>query len=290
MQFSLLISVVVDAFLDMLLVAEAYPNNPAIIMVPGAFHSPQVFYKVKRQLSQVNYKFLDPVALPSVGHVVGRQSDIDAVKSVLYQHLNAGRDVVLVGNSYGCTVIGEAVEGAPGYSDSSSSALVAGAKARGRIISLIYLSGYIPTIQEVNHPETKLDIHSVSPALFKYNDDTGEVTSDGDKDLPPQKAFYNLLPPKEADYWTSKLSFSSFDALNATATYIPYAGDFEVVYVVGKQDNSVPPAWAQTFIDQPGAKFIVEHLDADHVPMLSKPEEVTDLIVKYSKPSAFVRI
>ncbi|KAK7180645.1 hypothetical protein DPSP01_014042 [Paraphaeosphaeria sporulosa] len=285
MQFSLSIPVFVCAFLDVILAADVRSSNPAIIMVPGAFHSPQVFDKVKHQLSQD--KFLDPIALPSVGHVVGRQPDIEAVKSVLYKHLNAGRDVVLVGNSYGCTVIGEAVKGAPRYSASSSSALVAGSKARGRIVSLIYLAGYIPTIQEVDHPETKQDIHFVSPALFKYHDNTGEVTSDGDKDLPPQKAFYNLLPTKEADYWTSKLSFSSFDALNATATYIPYAGDFNVVYVVGSQDKSVPPAWAQTFIDQPGARFTVEHLDADHVSMLSKPKEVTDLIVKYSKHSVF---
>lgn len=98
------------------------------------------------------------------------------------------------------------------------------------------------------------------------------------------------MSQKEADYWTTKLDFSSFDALNATATYIPYAGDFKVVYVIGSQDICVPPVWAQTFIDQPSAKTAVEHLDADHVSMLSKPREVTDLIVKYSKPSAFVSV
>lgn len=147
----------------------------------------------------------------------------------------------------------------------------------------MYLAGYIPTIQEVEHPGSRPDIHSVSPPLFNYHDDTGKVTADGDPDLPPPKAFYNLLPAKEADFWTTKLDFSSFDALNATATYIPYTGDFTVVYVIGSQDNSVPPQWAQSFIDQPGAKFTVEHLDADHVSMLSKPKEVTDLIIKHSK-------
>ncbi|KAF2444237.1 alpha/beta-hydrolase [Karstenula rhodostoma CBS 690.94] len=290
MQLSFFISVFLCAFLNVVLAADARSSDPAVIMVPGAFHSPEVFEKVKRRLAQANYKFLDTVALPSVGHVVGRQPDIDAVKSVLYKHLNLGRDVVLVGNSYGCTVIGEAVKGAPRYSASSSSAVVAGPEARGRIISLVYLSGYIPTIQEVEHPETKQDIHHVSPALFNYHDNSGEVTADGDEDLPPQKAFYNFLPAKEADYWTSKLRFSSFNALNATATYLPYTGDFEVVYVIGSQDKSVPPAWAQTFIDQPGAKFTVEQLDADHVSMLSKPKEVTDLIVKYSRPFAHVRV
>ncbi|KAJ4348428.1 uncharacterized protein N0V89_009802 [Didymosphaeria variabile] len=283
MQLTLLISCSLCAFLNLGLAADARSNKPAVVMVPGAFHSPEVFGKVTRQLAQADYEFLDAVALPSVGHLVGRQADTNAVKSVLYKHLNAGRDVVLVGNSYGCTVIGEAVNGAPRYSASSASPVATDSVGRGRIISLIYLAGYIPTIQEVEHPASKPDIHDVSPALFNYHDDTGKVTADGDPTLPPQKAFYNLLPPREADYWTGKLDFSSFDALNATATYIPYTGDFEVVYVVGSQDKSVTPEWAQAFIDQPGAKFTVEHLDADHISMLSKPKEVSGLIVKYSK-------
>ncbi|KAL1602736.1 hypothetical protein SLS60_006157 [Paraconiothyrium brasiliense] len=283
MQLTFLISCSLCAFLNVGLAADARSNKPAVVMVPGAFHSPQVFGKVTHQLAQADYEFLNAVALPSVGHLVERQADIDAVKSVLYEHLNAGRDVILVGNSYGCTVIGDAVNGAPRYPPSSDAPTATEIGIGGRIISLIYLAGYIPTIQEVEHPESKPDIHSVSPAFFNYHDDTGKVTADGDPTLRPQKAFYNLLPAKEADYWTGKLDFSSFDALNATGTYIPYTGDFKVVYVVGSQDKSVTPKWAQAFIDQPGAKFAVEHLDADHVAMLSKPKEVSDLILKYSK-------
>lgn len=109
------------------------------------------------------------------------------------------------------------------------------------------------------------------------------MTADADLvQYPPQQAFYNLLPPREADYWTTKLKFSSFDALNATATYIPYMGDFKVVYVIGSQDRAVSPELAQTWIDQPRAEFTVEHLDSDHIAMLSTPTEVVELIKKYS--------
>jgi hypothetical protein len=83
MQLSLFISHFMCAFLDVGMAADTPLSKPAVIMVPGAFHLPQVFDKVKRQLSRANYKFLDTVALPSVGHVVGRQADIEAVKSVL---------------------------------------------------------------------------------------------------------------------------------------------------------------------------------------------------------------
>ena len=136
----------------------------------------------------------------------------------------------------------------------------------------------------MEHPENKPDIHGLSP-IFNFHDNNGTVTADANLvDYPPQKAFYNLLPAREADYWTEKLSFSSFDALNATATYIPYMGEFEVVYVVGNQDNAVSPALADVYIKQPRAEFTVEHIDSDHLAMLSKPDEVTELIKRYSVP------
>lgn len=156
----------------------------------------------------------------------------------------------------------------------------------GRIISLVYLAGYIPTIAEVEHPETKGDIHGISP-FFNIHDNNGTVTADADLvHYPPQQAFYNLLPAREADFWTKKLSFSSFDALNATATYIPYMGDFKVVYVVGSEDRAVSPAMAQAYIDQPRAKFTVERIEADHISMLSEPDKVAEIIKKYSANKA----
>jgi hypothetical protein len=89
MQLSLFVSHFMCAFMKVGMAADAPLSKPAVIMVPGAFHLPQVFDKVKRQLSQANYKFLDAVALPSVGHLVGRQADTDTVKSVLCEHSTA---------------------------------------------------------------------------------------------------------------------------------------------------------------------------------------------------------
>jgi surfactin synthase thioesterase subunit len=54
------------------------------------------------------------------------------------------------------------------------------------------------------------------------------------------------------------------------------------LYVVGEHDNSVAPAFAQSYIDQEGAKFEVEVIDGDHVPMLSRPEVVVDIIRRFA--------
>lgn len=106
-----------------------------------------------------------------------------------------------------------------------------------------------------------------------------------DRDLatyPPQLTLYNLLNASAADYWTSQLLPSSFKALNATGTYIPYDGTFRTLYVVSEHDNSVSPAFAQSYIDQEGARFEVEVVDGDHVPMLSQPEAVVDVIRRFA--------
>lgn len=98
---------------------------------------------------------------------------------------------------------------------------------------------------------------------------------------PPQLTFYNLLNASAADYWTSQLLPSSFKALNATGTYIPYDGTFRTLYVVGEHDNSVSPGFAQSYIEQEGAIFEVKTIGGDHVPMLSRSKEVVDVIRKF---------
>lgn len=197
------------------------------------------------------------------------------------------RQCVDFNEGYGCTVIGEAVNGFEAYPLTGASRIRRGFESKpskGRVLGLIMLAGYIPPISEITHPETKPNIQSISPPFFRYTNDS-KVWADGDlTNFPPQKAFYNLLPPADADYWASKLNFDAFDALNATAKYVPYTGDFRVVYVAGNQDNTITPTIWGLYVDQPDAKFTrVEHIDADHIPMLSRPAEVAALIRKYAE-------
>ncbi|KAF2641337.1 alpha/beta-hydrolase [Massarina eburnea CBS 473.64] len=260
-------------------------HRPAVIMVPGAFHSGAVFDQVVNALASAGYSYLDIVELKSVGSLATRQDDIEPVVEALTRHINAGRDVVLVGNSYGATVIGEAVRSFPCYDPST-----ARPRIDGQVLGLIYLNGYIPFTTEVTQPWTHADIRLVSPSWFAFdsNDSSADVPRtvrwDGSLEMfPPQKTFYNLLPKESADYWSKKLTFSSFVALNTTAQYVPYTGDFRVVYMAGNYDNSVPEALWTLYLNQSGAKMKLERLDADHVSMLSKPAEVAGLIRKYAE-------
>ncbi|KAF2175495.1 alpha/beta-hydrolase, partial [Zopfia rhizophila CBS 207.26] len=261
---------------------------PTIVLVPGAFHQPTIYDKVSENLRQAGYRRINAIPLPSVGNVLtSRQPDIDAVRSVVGKELRLGNDVVLVGHSYGGTVIGEVASGLQQNSNHRLN-LPAAPQAHprdpdhvGQVLGLVYLAGYIPLISEVEHRETRPDIRNIAPSWFRFDDKAGKVYWDGDlKNFPPEQTFYNDLPAEQAKFWASKLQFSSYAALNASATYIPYTGDFNCTYVLGLRDQSLPSQWAQAFIDQPGAKFRVEKLDASHSAMLSKPKAVASIIRK----------
>jgi len=265
---------------------EATRDNPAVLFVPGAFHQAIVYEKVIASLYRDDYRDLIAIELPSVGSLAGRDADVAIVRRIITQKLEGGKDVLLVGNSYGGTVIGEAVKGlkndamsTPSHHSGVLNRSPHG-PGRGHILGLMFISGYIPYIAEVTQPETKPNITVVSPSFFRFTND-GKVYWDNDlANFPPEKTFYNALNLREQKTWVRRLKFSSLNALAGNATYIPYTGDFKCTYVIGERDNSVPPAFAQTFINQPGAQFEVERLDADHVPMLSKPDDVANLIKK----------
>ena len=132
--------VLITAFLVLFAGLEATPTteNPAVILVPGAFHKASVYDHVKDLLTKSGYSNIDAIDLPSVGPLecIDRTPDILVVRNALLAQLAQGKDVVLVGNSYGATVIGEAVK------DLQSLCITApNAPARGRILGLIMVSG-----------------------------------------------------------------------------------------------------------------------------------------------------
>jgi hypothetical protein len=86
-------------------------QKPAVILVPAAFSQPTVYDQVKASLCDVRSEVFT-VRLPSVGKGASHvdcMPDIKAVQRILAQRLLQGRHVILVSNSYGATVICDAV-------------------------------------------------------------------------------------------------------------------------------------------------------------------------------------
>lgn len=84
-------------------------NKPTLILIPAAFTKASVYDDVKGRLSKLGYDVVS-VDLPSLGNShVDRTPDIKVVQKALGPRLGQGKDVILVGNSYGATVICDAL-------------------------------------------------------------------------------------------------------------------------------------------------------------------------------------
>lgn len=120
-----------------------------MILAPGAFHRASVYDEVKAQLRSAGYEHVDAVHLPSVGDNVAdvkRTADTNVVTGLLETRLSNGEDVILVGNSYGATVIMEAVKQ---FEDRSAVSAPKATDGEGRILGLIMVSTSLASVSKI---------------------------------------------------------------------------------------------------------------------------------------------
>ncbi|KAI1260520.1 alpha/beta-hydrolase [Xylariaceae sp. FL1019] len=116
------------------------PNvKPTIILVPGAFHTPQSYLKLTNALEPYGYEVHVP-RLPTTNQVrppnADLASDTELVRGYVESLVQAGRTVVVVGHSYGGQVVSNALCGL-GTETRSAKGLAGG------VSKLIYLVGYV---------------------------------------------------------------------------------------------------------------------------------------------------
>lgn len=110
---------------------------PTVLFTPGAWHGTWAFDTVRSQLEALGYPTV-AVALPSVGTTnasVGVADDAAALQAELTTLTDAGKDVVMVGHSYGGVVISVASEGY-GYKNRSAAGL------EGGVIMMVYMTAF----------------------------------------------------------------------------------------------------------------------------------------------------
>lgn len=89
--------------------------RPAIIIIPGAWHQPVHYTALAEPLRQQGYK-VEVAALSTMGdpdaiRAKTHHDDVEIVRALLEPHLAAGREVVLVGHSYGGLVATDTAAG-----------------------------------------------------------------------------------------------------------------------------------------------------------------------------------
>lgn len=215
-----------------------------IVFVHGLWADGSCWSKVIAPLVDKGYKVLS-VQNPTTS----LDDDVAATKRVLDR---ADGDIVLVGHSWGGSVITEA-------------------GADPRVKALVYIAAYAPDKGETVGSLTE----SVAPTLLPgfLQNSSGYLTLSKDGVV---KAFATDLSPKEQDlvYAVQPPAFQKvFSGVGVNAAWRTKPS----WYVVASEDNTINPELEKRMAKRANAKTTI--LKSCHVVMLSKPNEVLDVIM-----------
>jgi len=248
-------------------------QKPTLILVPGAWHSPDTWNKVTSLLNTQQYKTVS-VTLPSTLSDPSStfSDDIKAVRDPIVAETTKGRDVVVVVHSYGGAVGSSAVRGLTRLKQDVASPKEA---SSGHVIGIIMIaSGFVVT--GVGFLE---GLGGKPPPLWTL-DPSGFAVLVGD----PRELFYHDLPIEEGSDWVGRLKQQASGPMTEGGKYY-YSGwkDVPVWYLV-TMDDKVHPIPIQRFFVQAakdaGADVTMRDIYSSHSPMLSKPNETVDLILE----------
>jgi pimeloyl-ACP methyl ester carboxylesterase len=241
------------------------PKNTTFIFIPGAFSPSHYFHKVLSLLHSQGYTASLAIDLPSLdaslhsaGETPGLYADAAFVRDTATTHLTSGRDVILVGNSYGGAVASEAAKGL----------IIPKQDGKGELKHVILINSLMAdvgfTIADLVGGNLPLDLSgpTIPPIDPLY---AGSV-------------LFPSLPKDEQDELAKMGKAMSSSAFLEPLTYAAWR-DVEYTVIIAGNDVPAPPEKQMEFYDKAvgsGAKrarkVVVE--EGDHLTMLSHPEEV----------------
>lgn len=243
--------------------AQAQPAalaaKPTVVLVHGAFADSSSWNGVIAALQHDGYTV---IAAPDNLRGVRADADIvaDVVKSVT-------GPVVLVGHSYGGSVISEAAEGAP------------------NVKALVYVAAFAPEAGETALGLTgKFPGSTLGPTLAPPVPLAG-----GGNDLYIQQSrfpaqFAADVPEAEARLMAAGQRPIADAALSEAST-APAWKHVPSWFVYGDADRNIPPAAMQFMAQRAAARETLVVKGASHVVMVSHPAEVAQLIERAAKAS-----
>ncbi|KPI41920.1 uncharacterized protein AB675_5297 [Cyphellophora attinorum] len=257
-------------------------SNPTIFVIPGGA-CPVVFYNdlvstlTKQGFEAETHNLRSYTDDPKNAEPQGLTEDAAYMHEKIEALVDQGKEVVVVGHSYGGLVTTDAAHGL-------SKAERARAGKRGGIVRIIYLSCIVGAVGS-NSTETcagrlpEFDFMQPSeenPEFLRQSEKSaGTVFSD--------------LPKEQADLWVSRQWCHSVRAFNDKIQYASYLQN-PVTWIFCKGDEVLTPSFQRgciEFIEQEkGKKIDVVELDVGHCPNVTATELTAKTIVEAVKRNA----
>ncbi|KAI1799352.1 alpha/beta-hydrolase [Daldinia bambusicola] len=253
-----------------------------LVIVPAASALPFFYSTVVEGVSQHGYD-IQVLHIPSVGLETGARpgkppnmyDDAAFVAAYVTSFADAGRDILLVAHSYGCTPATESVRGL-----TKKERLLQG--KTGGIVGLAYLTGLVP---EVGCPATSSGgtAPPERPPLMVPGDDGWFYYPDITLTA---EVVFSQLPLEQGKAWAEKLVKQSVASFTTNLTYGGYK-DVPVWYLVAEADLSIPPTAQRSQIEMiervSGNEVDVSTVDSDHSPPITHPQEMISWILRIAQ-------
>ncbi|RDW56489.1 hypothetical protein BP5796_13130 [Coleophoma crateriformis] len=238
--------------------------KPVLIFTPGAWHTPEIFSEVFSELEPLGFKCIG-YSLLAVGHepaVKDLQPDIDAIRQLVSDEADTGKDIVVVAHSWSGIVVSGALEGLGKVSRETEG-------KKGGVVRIAYISAFVP-----DEGVSLIQAFGGSPPEWY------DVKEPWVMPKTPIPTFYHDLPAPVAESWASKLVRHSYATKTAGAKSAAWR-TIPSTYLICEDDRAIPAFVQEGMVkacQDAGAPMETERTFTGHSPFLVKPDEVANFV------------
>ncbi|KAL4775139.1 Alpha/beta hydrolase fold-1 [Aspergillus nidulans var. acristatus] len=236
-------------------------TKPTIVFSIGAWLTPPAFDALRAKLLERGIPSEAPPH-PSVGAEPPNKTladDIASLSSVLKKLVEVeGKDVVLVGHSYGGVVASSSVEGLA-KADRET------AGQNGGVVRIAYMAAFV-----LDKGQSLLDMLGGQYLPWM------EVKGDYVHCNAGAEAAMHDLTPEERQKWSSELVHTSRAVFSGASTYEPWHR-IPSAYILCEEDLALPLLFQEMMAAKLGTD-LTYRLKSSHSPFLSMPDSLADVL------------
>lgn len=241
--------------------------KPVILLVTGAWHTPEHYSLLTSQLRHLGYTVECPLLKTNNNAEPPNASlddDIEQTRIIANHYLEDGHDIVALMHSYGGIV------GSTAFSGLSSKHR----EGKACVKALIYMCAFIPL-----EGESLAGIFGGALPPWLQPNDRGTIDIEE-----PGRRFYSDLTEGKQRHWSAKLvrhpTIAQFDP---PAKKVDGAWrETPVSYLICDGDQALPPSVQEMMIERiekaGGLTVTRYHCEAGHSPFLSMPDRVVEIV------------